>query len=134
MKKLPVGSEIAQVSHNADHQFVVARVPKYSRWFVADPWCHEPMIVPFVDCCFQPTGVKSFVITTITKDDIVHPYGVDLDTGFNWNEIIEQAMDDTPIGDTEMQSSFLQKSNATTETRGDLDFRLTAIEQSSWGS
>src|SRR6185436_10732967 len=94
---LPPGSEIVQLFHDFDHEFVIARAPG-SRWFVVDPWCHTPTVIPFKDCSFDLSGVQKFipikVTETASKDQ---PYGLDLDTGVNWKAIIDQAMDETPL-------------------------------------
>ncbi len=124
---LPPGSEIVQLWHKADHEFVIARVPG-SRWFVVDPWCHEPMVIPFVDCTFDPSGVRKFIVTKVTeKSD--HPYGIDLDSGVNWKAIIRQAMEETAIGSPEMKGVYGQTSNVD----GDFDPGFQAVSGDKWG-
>jgi hypothetical protein len=123
--KLPPGSEIAQVFHNFDHEFVAARVPG-GRWFVVDPWPHDPVVVPFVDSYFQPEDVEHFVITKVTET-CEHPYGVDLDTGFDWGAILTQAKQDTPLGSVEMKGTYGHASAC----EKDVDPRLKGT--SSWG-
>lgn len=104
MTKLPPGSEIAQVFHTFDHEFVAARAPG-GRWFVVDPWPHNPAVVPFVDSYFDPKDVANFVITVV-KETCDYPYGVDLSTGFNWKAIIEQAKEETSLGSVEMKGTY----------------------------
>jgi len=99
---LPPGSEIVQVFHRNDHEFVIARVPG-SRWFVVDPWPHEPKVIPFVDCVYKPlhedtteSAINSFIAMEVTKT-MAEPYGFNLDK-IPWDNFIRESQhSDVPI-------------------------------------
>lgn len=55
----PAGTKICHVIHEVDHEFVVIKGPK-TGWIVVDPWPHTAWAIPWEDCYFQRTGVRSF--------------------------------------------------------------------------
>jgi hypothetical protein len=129
--KLPPGSEIAQVFHDADHEFVVAKLPG-SRWFVVDPWCYEPRVIPFVDCVFGPEGVKTFISMKVTKPAPEgQPFGIDVDTGVDWEEIVSNVQRDHPVTEANMAHEFVQISNIPRSIV--FDPGLTSVRRSRWG-
>ena len=107
-------------------------VPKasWSRWFIVDPWPHNTMVTPFVDSYFDPKGVTHFTITTV-GDKCEHPYGVDLDTDFDWNEIVDEAKKTTLIKGFDLQGVYGHSNPC---KRG-IEFRLDPrmMGPSSWG-
>ena len=118
---LPPGSEIVQLhGRSFDHEFVIARVPG-GKWFVVDPWPHDPTVLPFVDCQFKPDGVTSFIMTKV-KETADHPFGINLDT-LDWNSIIDEAMKATPVDTLEMQGVYGHQKNA---NEGNFDPALKA--------
>lgn len=130
MKKLPPGSEIAQVSHSAHHTFTVARVPEDSRWFIADAWPDDSAAIPFVDGVFDPSGVLRFFITEVTGDN-EHPHGVNLDIDdFNWPNMLQQAKNGMELY-TFYTSEIYGHPNTIGVDESMIDHRLKG--KSSWG-
>jgi hypothetical protein len=128
--RLPPGSEIAQVFHKADHEFVVAKLPD-SRWFVVDPWCHEPTVVPFVDCLFDPEGVTKFISMKVTKTAPEgEPFGIDV-TGVDWGDTVSKVYQDLEITTTNMAHQFGQESNVGDQSL--FDVGLTSVGKDDWG-
>jgi hypothetical protein len=79
--KLPPGSQIIQVNHGADHEFVAMKTPDSDHWFVVDPWPNEPHVVTFTDCYFRPERVKSHFTIDVTKTAPKDkPFGIDMST------------------------------------------------------
>ena len=93
---LPPGSEIAQVFCGYDHEFVIARTPG-SRWFVVDPWCHAPLVVPAVDCYFEPSSVTNWISVSVVETAPPElPFGIDVETGVDWPAIVLEAQRSVP--------------------------------------
>jgi hypothetical protein len=79
--KLPPGSQITQVNHGFDHEFVAIKTPGSDNWFVVDPWPNEPHVVTFTDCYFQPEDVASHFTIDVTKTAPKDkPFGIDMST------------------------------------------------------
>src|SRR5262249_32984932 len=79
--RLPAGSQIIQVMHSVDHEFVAMKLPGSDNWFVVDPWPNEPHVVAFTDCYFDPEGVKShFKVGGTETAPEGQPFGIDMST------------------------------------------------------
>jgi hypothetical protein len=109
----PPGTEIRQVYHNFDHEFVIIKVGG-SRWFVVDPWPMNAKTIPFVDCSFKPEGVTNYLSITVEepapKDQ---PFGIDVSV-LNWDRIEEQAkreLGKPSKNDTQMSHTYTHTDN-----------------------
>jgi len=118
MEKLPPGSEIAQVFSSYDHEFCIAKLPgENSNWFVVDPWCHEPDVLPFSDCYFGPESIKGFYTINVTKPTPEGmPFGIDVETGVDWGGIVKDSIKNVEVTQKDMAHVFGQVSNVKSET------------------
>lgn len=129
-KAMPEGSEIVQVVSSADHEFVIARAPG-SRWFVVDPWTQETSVIPFVDCYFTPDSINSFIAINV-KEPAPVPFGIDVETGVNWKQLMRAAMNEVPRGTPrQLGHAFGQQHNVDEPDEFDPD--LKPLGKDSWG-
>lgn len=129
---MPPGSEIAQVFHGYDHEFVIARAPG-SDWFVVDPWPEMPLTIPVRDCDFHADGMSKFIVMNVTETAPPElPFGIDVETGMDWPAIVEEAKRRVPRDQPlQLAHNFRQATNVKNPTQFAPELRAGGSDN--WG-